>query len=318
MNKAVIKGVGGFLPKREVTNQDLSKFVATSHDWIVERTGILKRHIADENTHVSDMAYQASLIAIKNAKIKADDIDLIIIATTSPDNTFPSSASKLQNLLGVKRPIPAFDVQAVCTGFIYILSIAESFIKSGKYKTILLVGADKLSALLDWSDRTTCILFGDGAGAVILQEEENTSSGVIATNIFSDGKYRDLLFVDGGVGQEKKLGVLKMQGKEVFKHAVEKMSNATLELLKENNLKVADIDYLVPHQANIRIMQAVAERLGIPTNKIISTVANHANTSAASIPLALSESFSQFKKGDLIALQAIGGGLTWGAALVRV
>ena len=318
MNKAVIKGVGGFLPKREVTNQDLSKFVATSHDWIVERTGILKRHIADENTHVSDMAYQASLIAIKNAKIKADDIDLIIIATTSPDNTFPSSASKLQNLLGVKRPIPAFDVQAVCTGFIYILSIAESFIKSGKYKTILLVGADKLSALLDWSDRTTCILFGDGAGAVILQEEENTSSGVIATNIFSDGKYRDLLFVDGGVGQEKKLGVLKMQGKEVFKHAVEKMSNATLELLKENNLKVADIDYLVPHQANIRIMQAVAERLGIPASKIISTVANHANTSAASIPLALSESFSQFKKGDLIAMQAIGGGLTWGAALIKV
>ncbi|MFN5351314.1 MAG: beta-ketoacyl-ACP synthase III [Alphaproteobacteria bacterium] len=318
MNKAVIKGVGGFLPKREVTNQDLSKFVATSHDWIVERTGILKRHIADENTHVSDMAYEASLIAIKNAKIKADDIDLIIIATTSPDNTFPSSASKLQNLLGVKRPIPAFDVQAVCTGFIYILSIAESFIKSGKYKTILLVGADKLSALLDWTDRTTCILFGDGAGAVILQAEENTSSGVIATNIFSEGKYRDLLLVDGGVGQEKKVGVLKMQGKEVFKHAVEKMSNATLELLKENNLKVADIDYLVPHQANIRIMQAVAERLGIPTNKIISTVANHANTSAASIPLALSESFSKFKKGDLIAMQAIGGGLTWGAALVRV
>ncbi len=318
MNKAVIKGVGGFLPKREVTNQDLSKFVATSHDWIVERTGILKRHIADENTHVSDMAYEASLIAIKNAKIKADDIDLIIIATTSPDNTFPSSASKLQNLLGVKRSIPAFDVQAVCTGFIYILSIAESFIKSGKYKTILLVGADKLSALLDWTDRTTCILFGDGAGAVILQAEENTSSGVIATNIFSDGKYRDLLFVDGGVGQEKKLGVLKMQGKEVFKHAVEKMSNATLELLKENNLEVADIDYLVPHQANIRIMQAVAERLGIPTNKIISTVANHANTSAASIPLALSESFSQFKKGDLIAMQAIGGGLTWGAALIKV
>jgi 3-oxoacyl-[acyl-carrier-protein] synthase-3 len=318
MNKAVIKGVGGFLPKREVTNQDLSKFVATSHDWIVERTGILKRHIADENTHVSDMAYEASLIAIKNAKIKADDIDLIIIATTSPDNTFPSSASKLQNLLGVKRPIPAFDVQAVCTGFIYILSIAESFIKSGKYKTILLVGADKLSALLDWTDRTTCILFGDGAGAVILQAEENTNSGVIATNIFSDGKYRDLLLVDGGVGQEKKVGVLKMQGKEVFKHAVEKMSNATLELLKENNLKVADIDYLVPHQANIRIMQAVAERLGIPASKIISTVANHANTSAASIPLALSESFSQFKKGDLIAMQAIGGGLTWGAALIKV
>lgn len=318
MIKAVIKGFGGFLPEKEISNFELSKYVDTSHDWIVERTGIQKRHIAENNINVSDMAYKASIIALKNSGIMANDIDLIIIATTSPDNSFPSSASRLQHLLGIEKQIPAFDVQAVCSGFIYALSIGESFIKSKKYKNILIVGAEKISALLDWSDRTTCILFGDGAGACILSAQENTNSGIIGTNIFSEGKYRDILYVDGGVGQENKVGHLKMQGKEVFKHAVEKMTSCTLELLKENNLTAVDIDYLVPHQANIRIMTSVAQKLGIESSKVIATVANHANTSAASIPLALSENFHKFKKGDLIAMQAIGGGLTWGSCLFRV
>lgn len=318
MIKAVIKGFGGFLPEKEISNFELSKYVDTSHDWIVERTGIKKRHIAESNVHVSDMAYKASVIALKNANMVANDIDLIIIATTSPDNSFPSSASRLQYLLGIEKQIPSFDVQAVCSGFIYALSIGESFIKSRKYKNILIVGAEKISALLDWNDRTTCILFGDGAGACVLSAQENTNSGIIGTNIFSEGRYRDILYVDGGVGQENKVGHLKMEGKEVFKHAVEKMTSCTLELLKENNLAAADIDYLVPHQANIRIMKAVAQKLGIDESKVITTVANHANTSAASIPLALSENFHKFKKGDLIAMQAIGGGLTWGSCLFRV
>jgi len=312
-----ILGCGAYLPQHVVSNAELSLSIDTNDEWIRSRTGILQRHIAGDGECTSHLAFKASQNAIKDAGIEASSIDLIIICTTTPDNSFPSTASKLQGYLGLNN-IPSFDLQAVCSGFIYGLHVADSLIKTGRYKTILIVGAEKMSSLLDWQDRTTCILFGDGAGAVILQHSDD-NSGIIDSNIYSDGRYYDILYTDGGVSTNGKSGVIKMEGRAVFKHAVEKMSESSEEILRNNNFTIHDVDYLIPHQANIRIIDAVVERLKINPNKVVKTVAEHANCSAASIPLALSslKSYDTFKKGDILLLTAIGAGITWGSVLIK-
>jgi len=318
MITSIILGTGSYLPEKILTNADLEKLVATNDKWIVERTGIKKRHIAATGESTADMAAKAALRAIKSAGIKKSAIDLIILGTATPDNTFPSSATKIQAALGLAG-IPAFDVNAACAGFIYALLTADSFIKSGQYKNVLVIGADVLSRIVDWEDRGTCVLFGDGAGAIVLQNSKQKSRGILAGNIHSDGSTRDLLYVDGGAGTTATSGKIKMQGKEVFRHAAHKMSESVESALKSSKLKVKDIDWLIPHQANIRIMEATAKKLGIPESKVIATVANHANTSAASIPLALDAAMrkKKIKPGDLVAMTAIGAGLAWGSVLVR-
>jgi 3-oxoacyl-[acyl-carrier-protein] synthase-3 len=314
---SVIVGSGGYLPGKILTNQDLEKIVDTTDEWISTRTGIKQRYIAAENELTSDMAAQAARVAINDSGLTAEDIDLIIVATTTPDSTFPSVATKVQHKLGITKGA-AFDVQAVCAGFIYALSIADSFIKIGQAKNVLVIGAEKMSTVLDWQDRTTCVLFGDGAGAVVLSaEKDNPTSGIIGSKILSDGRFGSILQTNGGVAENQCAGVIKMLGQEVFKHAVEKMSSVAAEVLSENNLSLNDINYLIPHQANIRILESVAKKLQVPAEKVIVTVDQHANTSAASIPLAIAANKDKFKKGDLIALSAIGGGLCWGACLLR-
>lgn len=312
-----IIGCGSYLPETIVSNAELSLSLDTNDEWIRSRTGILKRHIAADNQYTSHLAIQASKQAIEDSQIKLSSIDLIIICSTTPDNSFPSIASKLQGYfeLGI---VPSFDLQAVCSGFVYGLHIADSLISSKKYHTILLVGAEKMSSLLDWNDRTTCILFGDGAGAVILQHSDD-NSGVIDSNIYSDGRYYDLLYTDGGVSMNGVSGKLKMKGPEVFRHAVEKMTQSAEEILHNNNLTSNEINYFIPHQANIRIIEAVAEKLGFAPQKVIKTVEQHANCSAASIPLALAslKKDNVLKKGDILLFSAIGAGMTWGSALVR-
>lgn len=319
MNRSVIIGCGSYLPEKILTNDDLTKIVDTNDEWISTRTGIKQRHISAEGELTSDMAAKASEIAIKKAGINAGQIDLIIVATTTADRVFPSAAVNVQALIGA-RNAAAFDVQAVCSGFIYAMSIADNFIKSGQFKTALVIGADKMSAILDWQDRNTCVLFGDGAGAVILQAaSSNESRGIISTSIYSDGNFQDILNTNGGVGFSGTVGKVKMQGQEVFKHAVDKMSASVKTALVEAKYSVSDIDFLVPHQANSRILDMVAKKLSVPSEKVISTVQYHANTSAASIPLALdyADNNKSLKKGDLIALTAIGGGLTWGTCLLK-
>ncbi len=317
-HSSIILGTGSYLPKKILTNADLEKLVATNDKWIVERTGIKKRHIAAAGESTADMAAKAALKAIKSAGIKKSSIDLIILGTATPDNTFPSSATKIQAVLGLSR-IPAFDVNAACAGFIYALLTADSFLKSGQYENALVIGSDVLSRIVDWEDRGTCVLFGDGAGAVVLQSSKQKNRGLLGGNIHSDGSTRDLLYVDGGVGTTATSGKIRMQGKEVFRHAVHKMSESVESTLQSAHLKVKDIDWLIPHQANVRIMEATAKKLGIPTSKVITTVENHANTSAASIPLALDTAVREgrIKKGDLVAMTAIGAGLAWGSVLVR-
>ena len=302
-----IIGTGGYLPKKILTNKDLEAIVDTTDEWILERTGIKQRHIAEENETTSSMATQASIDAIESANIKESDIDLFIVATTTPDQIFPSTACIVQNKLNIKAP--AFDIQAACTGFIYALSVADNYIKAGMNKNVLVIGAEKYSNLLDWSDRSTCVLFGDGAGAVVLSAQ--SKEGIISSHIHADGQYNDLLSVENNH--------IKMKGNEVFKVAVNTLSKLVDETLTKNNMKKSDIDWLVPHQANLRIIKAAAKKLSMPIENVVVTVDNHANTSAASIPLALNEAVKdgRIKSDQVILLEAFGSGFTWGSVLLR-
>ena len=313
-----ISGFGHFLPKKILSNEDLKKLVDTSDEWIYSRTGIKQRHIAEDSELTSNLAINAALSAFKDSKIKPKDIDCIIVATTTPDNTFPSTATKVQNFFKLKD-IPSFDIQAVCSGFIYGLQISDSFIKSEKFKNILLIGAETLSKIVDWDDRRTCVLFGDGAGSIILSADKK-KNGILSTKIHSDGEWIDSLYADGGPSLNQKVGKIRMKGQDIFKQAVNKLSQATIDALKECNLSKKDIDWFVPHQANQRIILSTAKKLGIDENKTISTVINHANASAASIPLAISSSIKsgKIKKNDILALCAIGGGLTWGSCILKI
>ena len=317
-----IAGTGSYLPKKRVTNSDLEKKINTNDEWIFSRTGIKSRYIAAEDEMTSTLALQASLKAIENSNISADQVDLIILATTTPDEVFPATATVLQSQLGLKSGI-AFDIQAVCSGFVYALTVADSMLKSGQGKRALVVGAEVFSRILDWEDRSTCVLFGDGAGAVVLDTSDisnkSSSRGILASKLHSDGRMHDALYVNGGPGSSKSSGFVKMDGKEVFKHAVINMSGVVLELISELKISIDDIDWLVPHQANKRILDGTAKKLGIPDEKVVITVDKHANTSAASIPLALDEAArdGRIKSGDLVLLEAMGGGFTWGATLIR-
>jgi 3-oxoacyl-[acyl-carrier-protein] synthase-3 len=308
-----IAGLGSALPQKVLTNADLAKTVDTSHDWIVKRTGITQRYVAGENEKTSDLALRAAQKALEHAKVKVEEVDAVILATTTPDETFPSTATRVQAQLGMKRGF-AFDIQAVCSGFLYALSTADQFIRSGKVKTVLVIGAETMSRIVDWTDRGTCVLFGDGAGAVVLRAETSegkpTDRGILDSQLFSDGNMHDLLYAPLG-------GKIKMEGREVFRHAVDEMSNVVNSILNANHLKASDLAWLVPHQANRRIIEATAEKLEMPMDKVVLTVDKHGNTSAASIPLALAEAHSRFKPGDLIVLEALGGGFTWGAVLLR-
>lgn len=312
-----IIGCGGYLPDNILTNQELEKTLDTTDDWITSRTGIKQRFIARGDEFTSHLAYKASQMAIENAEISKSEIDLIIVCTTTPDNSFPSVACKLQGQLGVGT-IPAFDVQAVCGGFLYGLDIAKNMLKSGAYKTILLTCAEKMSSLVDWTDRNTAILFGDGAGAMILRND-NTTQGIIDTAIYSDGALGDLLYTDGGISSTRTTGSIKMNGNIVFKLAIEKMIESSVTLLSKNNISVSEIDYFIPHQANIRIIDNIATRMQISKERLISTIDQHANCSAASIPLAFHFAMQngKFKQNDLILFTAFGAGLTWGSAIYR-
>ena len=316
---AIITGLGGYLPPKILTNKDLEKQLDTSDEWILSRTGIAKRHIADKDEYTSDMAVEASKKAIKTAGRTAKEVDLIIVATTTPDCTFPSTAVIIQNKLGIPA-CPAFDIQAVCSGFIYALKVASHFIACGQSKAALVIGADKMSNLLDWSDRKTCVLFGDGAGAVILEPIHSSSGrGIQYANIQADGAFGSLLCTESGPGSDKKIGIVKMHGQEVFKHAVDKMELGVKEALDATSYKVEQIDYLIPHQANARILKKVGKRLGLNHHQLVMTVDRHANTSAASIPLAMADqnALKPFKAHDIVVLESLGGGLTWGSVLLR-
>ena len=316
-------GVGSYLPKNKYSNEDLTKFIDTSDEWITKRSGIKFRHFVSKNETTSDMAVNAALKAIINAQIKKEEIDLIIVATTTPDNTFPATAALVQKKLGINAV--SFDVQAVCAGFVFALSVAKSMMKDNYYSNCLVIGADSMSKLLNWNDRTTSVLFGDGAGAVILQKFENIDKklndwGILSNVIHSDGNLYDLLKTNGGVSNNQISGFIEMSGKEIFKHAIDKLSLSLEEALLLSNKVINQIDWLVPHQANQRIILAVAEKLKMNSKKIISTVKHHGNTSAASIPLALDNAISEKKitNGNLLGFQAIGGGLSWGASIIRI
>ena len=316
-------GVGHSLPTRVVENSEFKNWIETSDEWIESRSGIKRRHFAAKDQKTSDLAIEAAINAIKNAKIKRTDIDAIIVATSTPDTTFPSVATIVQGALGITKGF-AFDVQAVCAGFIFALATADALIVSKQAKRVLVIGAETFSRIMNWEDRTTSVLFGDGAGAIIIEAVSSsnlsTDTGILATDLNSDGRYRDLLYVDGGVSSTQTTGVLVMQGKEVFKHAVEKLSSTAHAVLEKAGLSPSDVDWMVPHQANIRIIKATAQKMKLPMTKVIITVNNHGNTSAASIPLALSVANleKKFKKGDLILMEAIGGGLAWGSILLRL
>ncbi len=319
--RAVVKGVGHYLPARVVPNAELETMVDTTDEWIVTRSGIRQRHFAAEGETTSVMAAHAARAALADAGLEADEVDAIVVATSTPDLTFPSVGSMVQNELGMTTGY-AFDVQAVCAGFVYALSNANALILSGQAKRVLVIGAETFSRLMDWNDRATCVLFGDGAGALILEaqngEGENTDRGVLAVDLNSDGRYRDLLYVDGGTSSGT-TGHLKMSGKEVFRHAVEKLAQTAHRSLDKVGLSGNDVDWVVPHQANIRIIEATAKKLGVPMEKVVVTVQDHGNTSAASIPLAMSvaRQRGQIKEGDLLVAEAIGGGLTWGSVVLR-
>jgi len=320
--RSQVIGCGSYLPQKILTNHELARLVDTSDEWITNRTGIKRRHIARDGEKTSDLAFEAAKAALADAKIEAREIDLIVLATTTPDETFPSVATSLQARLGMTRGA-AFDVQAVCSGFIYALAVADGFIRTGAAKTILLVGAETMSRLMDWTDRSTCVLFGDGAGAVVLRagvgRGDASDRGVLATTLYSDGRLHDILYVDGGPSTTGTTGHLRMQGKEVFKHAVVNMAAAIEDTARQARIAVSDITWIVPHQANQRILDSTARRLHLPLDRVISTIAEHGNTSAASVPLALDVAIrdGRIRRGDLLLLEAMGGGLTWGAALVR-
>jgi 3-oxoacyl-[acyl-carrier-protein] synthase III len=320
--RSVVQGCGSYLPKRIVTNDELAKKMETSDEWIQQRTGIRQRHIAADGEFTSHLALKASERALAHAGVKASDLDLIILATATPDETFPATATRVQQGLGMTGGA-AFDVQAVCAGFVYGVAVADSMIKSGLASTALVIGAETFSRILDWSDRGTCVLFGDGAGAVVIKAEQGRGTsadrGVLANALHSDGRQHDILYVDGGPSSTRTTGFLRMEGKEVFKHAVINMAAVVGEVLKKAGLASKDIDWLVPHQANKRIIDGTGRKLGLPADRVVVTVDKHANTSAASIPLALDAAVGdgRIKKGDLLLLEGIGGGLAWGASLVR-
>ena len=313
-----IIGTGSYLPAKVVTNYDLEKIVDTTHDWIFSRSGISERHMAAEGEMSSDLAFHASSRAIEAAGLNANDIDLIIVATTTPDHIFPSTACVLQDKLGIKSAI-AFDIQAVCSGFIYALNTADLYIRGGQARNVLVVGSEVLSRILNWQDRTTCVLFGDGAGAVVLQRSDKP--GILGAKLHADGSQRCMLSATGQISNGKIVGepFMKMDGQGVFKFAVKALSEVAEEVLAENKMQGADIDWMIPHQANIRIIEATAKKLGLGMDKVVLTVATHGNTSAASIPLALDTAVrdGRIKPGQHLLMEAVGGGFTWGAALIR-
>ena len=315
--RSVIAGVGSALPKRRVTNEELAATVDTTDEWIVERTGIRNRYIAGEGETTATLATAAARSALEHAGLNAADIDLIVLATATPDQTFPSTATKVQAALGINDCI-AFDVHAVCTGFLYALSVADSMLRSGGASKALVIGAETFSRILDWEDRATCVLFGDGAGALVLSAEES-DSGILSTRLHADGRHNDLLFVDGGPSTTGTVGKLRMKGREVFRHAVVNLAEVMGEVLDGAGLSPADVDWVVPHQANARILDATARKLGLPAEKVVVTVDRHANTSAASVPLAFDTAVKdgRIKRGHLVVLEAMGGGFTWGAAALR-
>ncbi|MBM3468260.1 MAG: ketoacyl-ACP synthase III [Alphaproteobacteria bacterium] len=321
--RSVVKGCGAYLPEQVVTNHDLAAIMDTSHEWIVERTGIHQRHVVEDGDYTSDLATRAARQALLRSKIPVESLDLIVLATATPDDTFPATAVTIQQKLGAHAAF-AFDVHAVCSGFVYALSVVDNFIRSGQVKTALVIGAETMTRLLDPNDRSTAVLFGDGAGALVLQAEEvsskdkDTQRGVLSTHLYSDGRFRDALYVDGGPSR-KTMGYLRMQGKEVMKHAVEKIGDSVKKALEFHKLTPQDIDWFVPHQANIRIINAVAKYFSLPTERVVVTVDQHANTSAASIPLALAaaETDGRIKAGQLVVLEAMGAGFTWGSAVIR-
>ena len=315
----LMTAVGAYLPAKVVTNDDLSGCVETSDGWIRRRTGISQRHFVADGETTADLASNAATTAITRAGLVPTDIDLIIVATTTPDNTFPSTATKVQYLIGATGAI-AFDVQAVCAGFIYAVDVADAMLRGGRGRRALVIGAESFSKLLDWQDRTTCVLFGDGAGAVILEiVDEDSVFGIQSSVLHADGAYRDILYVDGGPSSSQDVGYVRMEGKEVFRHAIEKLAAVMDEALAKADMQPDDIDWLVPHQANIRIIDGMQKKLQLPSEKVVRTVDRHANTSAASIPLALATAVDdgRIKNGDMLAMEAIGGGLVWGAMLVK-
>ena len=322
IRRSVVVGCGAYLPERIVTNAELASLVDTSDEWITQRTGIKLRHIAAEGEKTSDLGLAAARCALAAANVPADEVDIIVMATSTPDETFPASATRVQAALEMKNGA-AFDVQAVCSGFIYALNIADNFIRVGQARTALVIGAETFSRLLDWTDRTTCVLFGDGAGAVVLRAGEGTGSsadrGILSRHIHSDGRQHDMLYVDGGPSSTGTVGHVRMAGREVFRHAVVNMASVIGEALAANGLTAADIDWLVPHQANRRILDSTAQKLNLDPRKVVVTVDHHANTSAASIPLALSEAVAdgRIQPGQIVVMEAMGGGFTWGATIVR-
>ena len=321
--RTVIRGVGSYLPERVVSNAELATRVDTSNEWIVERSGIRQRYVAADGQLTSDLAIAAARKALAAAGIDGHAVDLLVVATATPDQTFPATAAKVQAAL-CRPGIPSFDVQAVCSGFVYGLAVIDNFIKAGQAKTALLIGAETFSRILDWNDRTTCVLFGDGAGAIVVTAEEGKGTtadrGILSTHLHSDGRQHDMLYVDGGPSSTQTTGHVRMKGKEVFRHAVVNLAEAVREALDANKLTAADLDWLVPHQANKRILDSTAQKLGLDPSKVIVTVDQHANTSAASIPLALDAGVrdGRIKPGQLVLMEAMGGGFTWGSALVRM
>jgi 3-oxoacyl-[acyl-carrier-protein] synthase-3 len=323
MRRSRIVGFGSYLPENIVTNDDLAEKIDTSDEWIRKRTGIAQRHIAAEGEFTSDIAEQAARAAMADASVESGDIDLIVLATATPDNTFPATATRVQSALGVRRGA-AFDVQAVCAGYVYALAMADNMIRLGQADTAIVIGAEVFSRILDWEDRGTCVLFGDGGGATVLRASDEAGSnqdrGILSTHLYSDGEYYDMLYVDGGPSTTGTAGHLRMEGKEVFRHAVQRMSEVVEHAVRENGLAIEDVDWLIPHQANKRIMDSIAKKLALPMEKIIVTVDKQANTSAATIPLALAQASAdgRLKPNDLVALSALGGGFAWGSALVRL
>jgi 3-oxoacyl-[acyl-carrier-protein] synthase-3 len=322
MHRAIIEGVGSYLPERVLTNEELARMVDTSDEWIVERTGIRERRIAAPGELTSDLALAAAKAALADADIGADEIDLILVATSTPDQTFPATATAVQARLGITQGA-AFDLQAVCSGFVYALTIADAFIRSGQATNVLVIGAETFSRILDWTDRTTCVLFGDGAGAVVVKAWHGSGGladrGILACRLRSDGRYSDKLYVDGGPSSTGTVGHLRMEGREVFKHAIINMTSIMDETLSAAGAQPDDVDWFVPHQANIRILDGTARKFGIEAERVVITVDKHGNTSAASVPLALDVAVKdgRVKRGDLVLMEAMGGGFTWGAVLVR-
>ncbi len=317
--RSVIRGTGSALPKKRVSNAELAETVDTSDEWITERTGIKFRYIAGEGETTATLAADASRMALDAAGMKPEDIDLIIVATATPDQTFPATATKVQHLLGHHGGV-AFDVAAVCSGFLYAIQVADSMIRAGSAHNALVIGSETFSRILDWEDRATCVLFGDGAGAVVLSAEEGGNRGVLATKLHADGRHNQLLYVDGGPSTTGTVGKLRMKGQEVFRHAVGNLAQVLRDVLQEAGRDASDVDWVVPHQANKRIIDATARKLGLPSEKVVLTVDRHANTSAASVPLALDVAVrdGRIREGHLVVLEAMGGGFTWGASLVQM